>query len=79
MVDSAKTVCACVWMEVRRGAVMTGKSAAAADFVPLLFSLSLFLSLSLSYKPPTLFTLITQIGFPGDKETRQEKGVTGGP
>lgn len=48
MVDSAKTVCACVWMEVGRGAVMTGKSAAAADFVTLLFSLSLSLSEPLS-------------------------------
>lgn len=27
---------------------------------------------SLPYKSPTLFTLITQIGFPGDKGKREE-------
>lgn len=54
---------------------MAGKSAIAADFVPHCHPLSLcFSNTSL-----TLFTVITQIGFPGDEGTREEKGVTGGP
>lgn len=35
-------------------------------------------SLYIYSKPPTLSTLITQIGFPGDEGTRKEKGGTGG-
>lgn len=42
-------------------------------------TLSLSVCVSLPYKSPTLFTLITQIGFPRDEGTREEKGVTGGP
>lgn len=49
------------------------KSAITADFVPLSHP-----PLYIYSKSPTLSTLITQIGFPGDEGTRKEKGGTGG-
>lgn len=66
----------CVLVLVWSGSVggVAEKSAIAADFMPL--SPSLSLCFALLYKSPTLFTLITQIGFPG---INGGKGVTGGP
>lgn len=49
---------------------MAEKSAIAADFMPQ--SPSLSLCFPLLYKSPTLFPLITQIGFPGDKGRKRE-------
>lgn len=76
--DSAKV---CVFVcEVGSWGLMAGENAIPADFVLPSPSLSASLSASLSpYKPQTLFTLIIQIGFPGDEGMREENKVTGGP